>query len=125
MPRLGESRASSSSSGGMPFIVSSNAEKADPATRKLIRSHVMRGKKRKRERPDRNRPAIGCGAIVGRAEDARIRLEDVIEAYTPLVPDRVGSDLSFVEFAEEIEVSMLLNMAKGLQLLDIQHTWLT
>ncbi|TAQ89520.1 hypothetical protein B7494_g2188 [Chlorociboria aeruginascens] len=31
----------------MLFIVSSNIEKADPATRKLIRSHVLRGEKKK------------------------------------------------------------------------------
>jgi len=36
----------------MPFIVSSNIDRVDPATRKLIRRHVMRGKKRKKaDRP--------------------------------------------------------------------------
>lgn len=108
-----ESRGSSVSSARMPFIISSNVEKADPATRKLIRSHVMRGKKQKRGRPDKGQRTTSWGTMAGRTHSVRIKLEEVIEMYTPLVPGRVGSDLSFVEFADEIEPSMLLNMIKS------------
>ncbi|KAK9319510.1 hypothetical protein V1517DRAFT_332366 [Lipomyces orientalis] len=89
-----ESRGSSgSSTARIPFIVSLNVEKADPATRKLIRSHGRRGKNNK-------------GA-------AKVKLEEVMEMYTPLVVGHVGTDLSFVQFADEIEPSILLNITKG------------
>jgi hypothetical protein len=48
----------------------------------------------------------------GRTQAARIKLE-VVEMYTPIVPGRVGSGLSFVEFAAEIEPSILQNMIRG------------
>jgi hypothetical protein len=108
-----EARRSSGSSAKMPFIVSSNIEKVDSATRKLIRSHVMRGKKQKRGRPDKDQQVTSWGTMAGRIKAARVKLEEVIEIYTPLVPGRVGSDLSFIEFADEIERSILLNMTKG------------
>jgi hypothetical protein len=104
-----ESRGSSR----MPFIISSNVEKADPATRKLIRSHVMRGKKQKRGRPDKGQRTTSWGKMTGRTPVTRVKLEEVIEMYMPIVPDRVGSDLSFVEFADEIEPLMLLNIIRG------------
>ncbi|KAJ8097215.1 hypothetical protein POJ06DRAFT_228601 [Lipomyces tetrasporus] len=107
-----ESRGSSGSPARMPFIISSNVEKADPATRKLIRSHVMRGKKQKRGRPDNGQRTTSWGTMAGRTQAARVKLEEVMEMYTPLVPGRVGSDLSFIEFADEIEPSMLLNALK-------------
>jgi hypothetical protein len=88
----------------LAFIVSSTTEKADPATRKLIRSHVMRGKKPKRSRPGGPRTA-------NRVANRRpIKLEEFIETYAPLFPGRVGSDLSFVTFADEIEPWILSNM---------------
>ncbi|KAJ9412500.1 hypothetical protein QL093DRAFT_2570573 [Fusarium oxysporum] len=36
----------------------------------------------------------------------------IIRLYTLLIPSRVGSDLSFAEFAADIELPMLLNIAK-------------
>lgn len=46
-------------------------------------------------------------------QTARIKLEEVGSLYTSLIPSRVGSDLSFAEFAADIELLMLLNIAKG------------
>lgn len=100
-------------SAGIPFIVSSNLEKADPLTRKFIRSHVMRGKKQKKVRPDKGHRKTNKGAMAIRTEAPRVRLEEVGNMYTSLLPSRVGSDLSFAEFDAEIELPMLLNMAKG------------
>lgn len=108
-----EFRGYSGSSARMHFIVSSNVEKADPATRKLIRSHVMRGKKKKRGHPDKDQQAPSWGAVTSHTQGARLKLEEVIEGYTPLLPGRVGSDLSFVEFTDTIEPSMLLNIRIG------------
>jgi hypothetical protein len=108
-----EARGSSGSSARMPFIITSNMEKADPATRKLIRSHVMRGKKQKRGRRDKGQQTTGGRTMSGRVQAERVKPEEVIEMYTPILPGRVGSDLSVVEFAAEIEPSILQNMIRG------------
>ena len=108
-----ESKGSAGPSARMPFITSSNVEKADPATRKLIRSHVMRGKKKKGVRFDKGQRTTSLRRMAGRTQAARVKLEEVIEMYAPQVPGRVGSDLSFVEFADEIEPSIRLNMIKS------------
>ncbi|KAH6898233.1 hypothetical protein B0T10DRAFT_102124 [Thelonectria olida] len=103
---------SSISSGTPLFIVSSNAEKADPITRKLIRSHVMRGKKKQKGRLDKDRRTARSKARAGIDPAARVNLEEVVEMYTSRMPGRVGSDLSFIEFADEMEQSILLSMVK-------------
>ncbi|KAJ4020312.1 hypothetical protein NW761_012548 [Fusarium oxysporum] len=106
-------RKPSDPAAGFPFIVSSNPENVDAVTRKLIRSHVMRGKKKK-VRPDKGPPTIGRRArtMAVYTQTARIKLEEVDSLYTSLIPSRVGSDLSFAEFAADIELPMLLNIAK-------------
>lgn len=69
----------------------------------------MRGKKQKRKH------TVSKGLMVGHIEAVRVKMEEISETWTcaPLVPCRVGSDLSFVEFAHEVEPSMLLNITKG------------
>ncbi|KAI0138188.1 hypothetical protein F4776DRAFT_621013 [Hypoxylon sp. NC0597] len=112
MERPNESKSASSASAWMPFIVSSNIEKADPATRKLIRSHARRGKTHKRGRHTENHQAANMGTIARHTQIVRVELEDVVEFYTPLVPGRIGSDICFIEFPDEIDSSIVLNMAK-------------
>ena len=112
MAGLAEFKGDASESAGMPFIVSSDLTKVDPATRRLIRSHVMRGKKAKKG-PPRDRRTTASLPLSRNNRLVRVRLEDVSEMYTPLSVGRVGSDLSFIEFADDIEQSLLLNMAKG------------
>lgn len=101
------------SDASMPFIVTSSIEKVDPATRRLIRSHVMRGKKQKHCRTDKYRRTTSQVPASSRTRGLRVRFEDVSKIYKPTIPSRVGSDLSFIDFAAEIEASMLLNMTKG------------
>ena len=93
----------------MPFIVSSNLEAVDPATRKLIRSHVMRGKKRKKAK-ERARHDQNPDNAVSRS---RVEAQDVIDMYKTIQPGRVGARLYFVDFPPEINSSMLLKMAEG------------
>ncbi|OIW23333.1 hypothetical protein CONLIGDRAFT_625094 [Coniochaeta ligniaria NRRL 30616] len=105
----------------MPFIVSRSADKADAATRKLIRSHVMRGKKQNRLRPSKRQlqllqkeqeqcnPAKRVGAVPVGAEELQLEL---ICRYAAPIPRRVGSDFSFVEFADDIEPEMVVNVIK-------------
>ncbi|OTA82011.1 hypothetical protein M434DRAFT_17168 [Hypoxylon sp. CO27-5] len=112
MARPNESRSASTASAWMPFIVSSNIEKADPATRKLIRSHARRGKTQKRGNHTESHRMANPGTMTGHTQIARVELEDVVEIYTPLVPGRIGSDLCFIEFPEEIDPSIISNMVK-------------
>ena len=91
----------------MPFIVSSDIEKADPDTRRLIRSYVRRGRGKKR----------GTAGRRGRhSSEERVRLDQVVNMYTPSIPSRIGSDYSPIgfEFADGIEPATLLNVAKSL-----------
>jgi DNA invertase Pin-like site-specific DNA recombinase len=88
-------------------------EKADQATRKLIRSHVMRGKKQKKARRDKGQQKTGGMKMPERIQAGRVKSEEVIETYRPMLPGRVGSDLSVVVFAAEMEPSMLQNMIRG------------
>jgi hypothetical protein len=98
----------SNSSARMLFIVSSDTKRADPATRKLIRSHAMQGIKKKRRRFVKTQET---SSVIPPA--AAVMLDEAVEMCAPVLPGHVGSDLSFMEFADEIESSMLLNIVKG------------
>ena len=76
----------------------------------------MRGKKQKRSRPDKDKRTANRGPTARRNQAARVMLmqvEEVIKIYTSLIRSRVGSDFAFVGVADEIERSMLVNMARG------------
>jgi hypothetical protein len=95
----------------MPFIVLlPDSGKADQSTRKLIRSHVMRGRNPKRAKRR---------SVVGRASShpiqrIKVTLHEVVTMYTSLQPQGVGTHLYFVDFPSEIEPSILMGMAQGL-----------
>jgi hypothetical protein len=106
------SRESSSSAAKMLFIVSSNVEKVDQDTRKLIRSHVMQGKKQKRFRAKSGFRTTSAESMKSRNQAVPIKLVDVITTSVPLLPGRIGSDLCFFEFRDEVEPRVLMNMIK-------------
>jgi hypothetical protein len=108
MAESNEGRDYSNSSISMLFIVSSDIKKADPATRKLIRSHAMQGIKKKRRRVVRVQSVPDA-----LPSTTSVTLEKAAEICAPALPGRVGSDLSFVEFAAEMEQSILLNIVNG------------
>jgi hypothetical protein len=89
----------------MPFIVSANIDKVDPATRKLIRRHVMRGKKRKR--------AGLASADSIQKPRTQIRLQEVLDMYTRMQHDCFGTHRYFVDFPIEIEPSIIWKMQQG------------
>ncbi|KAI0124993.1 hypothetical protein BJ170DRAFT_635930 [Xylariales sp. AK1849] len=95
----------------MPFIVSPNADKFDQGTRKLIRSHVMRGKKVKRTN---NKLGVAGLASADSTHNHRTqtKIQDVISMYTLLQPGRFGTRLYFVDFPSEIEPSVLWDMGQ-------------
>jgi hypothetical protein len=92
----------------LPFIVSSNIDKADPATRKLIRRHVMHGRKRKRV----NRPkaaGLATTELVERRGNS-VSLPELIYMYTLVQPSYFDKT---VNFPSEIEASVCRNMEQG------------
>lgn len=97
----------------MLFIVTSNIEKADPSTRKRIRSHVMQGKTLKRDRSEDKSRLKSRQNFAKRVHQAPIKPEEVLEICTALVPSRVGSDFSFLELADEVEPNVVFNIVKG------------
>ena len=97
----------------MLFIVLSNINKVDPSIRKLIRRHVMRGKKRKKA--DRS-GAIGLtstDSIQNHRTQPEIRLQDVIDMYALLQPGCFGVHRYFIDYPDEIEASILWNIEQG------------
>lgn len=103
-------RPTAASSSTLPFIAWSAASGVDEATRKAIRSHVMRGKKKRK---------IKCKVPLvkkrsdGAASDIRIELQDVVDMQVALQPGYFSNRLYFVDFPSEIEPSMLVKMAQG------------
>lgn len=114
MPSLSQAGQGIVPSAEMPFIVSSSGSRADPATRKFIRSHAMRGRKQKRVCVKKNVLVTSADLVTGSVRTAPVEVKDVICIYTP--PDRrIGSDLSFVALPEDLCSSILLNITKGSQ----------
>lgn len=89
-------------------MVQFNVDGVDQATRKLIRSHVMRGKKQKK---GKIRAHAGLDSA-HRTQNTQVKLQDVIDMYMTLQPGRIGNNLYFVDFSAEIEPSMLLKMVQ-------------
>lgn len=90
------SAAFSDTAAEMPFIVSTGKKKANSETRKLIRSHVMLGKNlgRKLQRPARAKSKTSTDQ------------EGWELALLRTIPQRVGSDISFVPFADKVDPAL-------------------
>jgi hypothetical protein len=80
----------------------------------------MRGKKQNRTRPSKRQlrreqhekppePAHRTNAIPLSTEDIR---RDLLSRYAAPIPRRVGTDFSFVEFADKVETEMIVNVVK-------------
>ncbi|KAI0890467.1 uncharacterized protein GGS22DRAFT_13939 [Annulohypoxylon maeteangense] len=92
----------------MPFIMSTGTKKPDPELRKMIRSHVMKGKNRGRILRPNYQKAVELEVIVD--PDGNIPKLDnggswslVVPEYLPAIPRNIGSDLSLIRFADEID----------------------
>lgn len=98
----------------LPFIVSTTVAKPDPKTREFIRSHVMKGKNKGKAyhiRRKGTRTSTRAGVPVDAEPPGQI---PTIWDYRPLgfIPKRVGSELSFVPFADEIDSSLEVPVVK-------------
>ncbi|KEY64585.1 hypothetical protein S7711_03645 [Stachybotrys chartarum IBT 7711] len=91
----------------LPFLVSTDKSRPDDETRKFIRSHVMLGKNR-RKAPLRRSPrtsvehaspiyAVPSIGKVHQTEGLRTR------AGLSMIPGKVGSDLSTIQFADDVD----------------------
>ena len=93
----------------LPFIVSTGRDEDDPATRKLIRSHVMLRKNKGKPRPTKRRKQLSWESVPARkaSED-----RSEVRGRSSVVPRRVGSDWSFTTLADEIEPATLVDILK-------------
>lgn len=88
----------------LAFIAVTAANGTTPEARKLIRSHVMRGK-RWRKKPRGTRTEASADAVKG-SDSATAAIEQhfrLLKALQYGIPNKVGSDLSFIQFADHIE----------------------
>lgn len=98
----------------LPFIVSTSVAKPDPKTQLFIRSHVMKGKNKGKAYHIR-RKGTRTLARTGVAVDGDSpRQGPTIWDYRPLgfIPKRVGSELAFIPFADEIDSSLAAPVVK-------------
>ncbi|EXJ96425.1 hypothetical protein A1O1_01551 [Capronia coronata CBS 617.96] len=105
----------------MHFIVTTDAKKADPETQKFIRRQVMMGKNRGNSHRAKKRRATtwaisGESRTVARKRGPPVPSEAMTEAYgyNSALPRRVGSDLSFVKLATEMDSAAFGNVIRFL-----------
>jgi hypothetical protein len=94
----------------MHFIVTTDVKKAGSETQKLVRSQVMMGKNRGKSHRAKQRKATSWAVMVDSKQDPPVPLDAFVEAYNSAIPRRVGSDLSFVEFATEMDSAAFGNV---------------
>lgn len=98
----------------LPFIVSTSVARPDLKTRAFIRSHVMKGKNKGKAYHGRGR-VTRPSARTGIAVDAESPGQGpAIWDRRPMgfIPKRVGSELAFVPFADEIDSSLAASVVK-------------
>lgn len=112
----------SGATAGVLFIVSSGIQKQDPATRRLIKSHVMTGRKQNRRRPGKQRKPTAIekqsANLVVESDwntSAQSGVQELLKLYKKSrIPAPVATDLSFMRFADDVEPAILINITKGL-----------
>lgn len=94
----------------LPFIVSTDTRNVDAGTRKLIRSHVMRGKN-KGKTPMKTIKSTDCTHIQLRADypvvSCAITELGMIEAS---IPRPIGSEIASIRFADTAEPALIADV---------------
>ncbi|KUI67266.1 hypothetical protein VM1G_02891 [Cytospora mali] len=99
---------------GLHFIVSTDRRKLDTGTRKLIRSHVMKGKnKGKTRHRDCADPKPPTTDRTQHEQDDR-GLSIIVNQGHNDVPRNIGSDLAFFPLADDIDYSLVVPIFKYL-----------
>lgn len=96
----------------MLFVVSTGTKKPDPEMRRLIRSTVMIGKNRGKTLIPRKKKSIGSSTVVvsngdNPSTDHECPKASLATATLDIIPRKVGSDLSFIRFADTIDESAI------------------
>ncbi|KAK4553467.1 hypothetical protein LTR86_009524 [Recurvomyces mirabilis] len=86
----------------MQFINQTGTQEDDPETRQTIRRHVMLGRNRGRRPPKPKQPSIPGAAVLDLHDATLVR-----HASDRAIPSRVGSDISFLEFADDVEQTLM------------------
>lgn len=98
---------------GTSFIFTDGIGKVELAKRKLIRRHVMIGKNRGKPRNVKPlKPAASCNPEAPSQEDQDGAPGLMIKMHHFMIPNKVGSDLSFTQFADTVEPALLHDILK-------------
>lgn len=101
---------SSSNGANAPFIVETGIDRAAGGNRRLIRRHVMigrnKGKVREAKRKKSKFSAVAIDFDIWSSESF-VRLQKKVASAIPI---KVGSDLSFTEFADSVGHSLLADV---------------
>ncbi|OAP60523.1 hypothetical protein AYL99_05525 [Fonsecaea erecta] len=89
----------------MHFIVTTGVEKADAQTQKLIRSQVMLGRNRGKSNRAKQGHSTSWAVVADFKRGPPVPLKTFIEAYYSAIPGKVGSDLSSIELAAEMDAA--------------------
>ncbi|KAK7193669.1 hypothetical protein PSPO01_00342 [Paraphaeosphaeria sporulosa] len=97
----------------LPFIVSFDTTKVDHATRKLIRSHVMRGRNAKRAK-GKSSSTLGLAQNpANRLRRSQVELNDLQKLYTAPSPERIDARLYFIGFPDDVDPRLFRDMDQG------------
>ncbi|KAE8379169.1 hypothetical protein BDV26DRAFT_172582 [Aspergillus bertholletiae] len=99
----------------LPIIISTGSTKLDPDTRKLIRSHVMLGKNRgkaRRSKSDDRADVEHDETCSGKTRTLRKQSDPLIWTPPCIVPQRVGSEASLIQFADTVEPALATNIIR-------------
>jgi hypothetical protein len=94
----------------MPFIISTGRREDRPQIRKIIRRHVMLGKRWKQSQASKSRALSIPPENPSPAEAQNRASSDVQEASKPTLLTKVGTDLSFIQFADTMEPYMFQDL---------------
>lgn len=95
----------------MPFIFTDCMGKSQPDKRKLIRQHVMLGKNRGKTRKGTGK--TNASSVTETNKDVQDGSSElVMKMKYPRIPDRVGNELSFTQFAAPVEPPLMQDLLK-------------
>lgn len=82
---------------------------------------MIKGKKKKSLRPIKTSRNTETRLRAQHTQLALFGPEDIAGMWSAPIPSRVGSDLSFIEFADEVKPSMFFNILKGCDSASVFH----
>lgn len=92
-----------------PFIVSTDVQKTDDKTRKLIRSHVMLGKNRGKKRIPKESTVKEAKTSSTKAPSSNLSSDNEFRAS---IPPKVGCETSLIKLAADVEPLLVQNVLR-------------